>query len=46
MSGNTGTWEEDEADGEKESKSVTVNPDNQSLTMVMIPNSTNSTAIS
>ena len=33
ISGNTGTWEEDEADGEKESKSVTVNPDNQSLTI-------------
>ena len=33
ISGNTGTWEEDEADGEKESKSVIVNPDNQSLTI-------------
>ena len=33
ISGNTGTWEEDEADGEKESKSVTVNSDNQSLTI-------------
>lgn len=33
ISGNTGTWEEDEADSEKESKSVTVNPDNQSLTI-------------
>ena len=33
ISGNTGTWEESEADGEKESKSVTVNPDNQSLTI-------------
>lgn len=33
ISGNTGTWEEDEADGEKESKPVTVNPDNQSLTI-------------
>lgn len=33
ISGNTGTWEEDEAEGEKESKSVTVNPDNQSLTI-------------
>lgn len=33
ISGNTGTWEEDEADGEKESKSVTVNPDNQSITI-------------
>ena len=32
-SGNTGTWKEDEADSEKESKSVTVNPDNQSLTI-------------
>lgn len=31
ISGNTGTWEEDEADGEKESKPVTVNSDNQSL---------------
>lgn len=28
ISGNTGTWEESESDGEKESKSVTVNPDN------------------
>jgi len=33
ISGNTGTWEEDEADGEKESKPVTVNSDNQSLTI-------------
>lgn len=33
ISGNTGTWGEDEAEGEKESKSVTVNPDNQSLTI-------------
>lgn len=33
ISGNTGTWEEGEADGEKESNSVTVNPDNQSLTI-------------
>lgn len=33
ISGNTGTWEEDEADGEKDSKSVTVNPTNQSLTI-------------
>lgn len=33
ISGNTGTWEEDEAEGEKENKSVTVNPDNQSLTI-------------
>lgn len=33
ISGNTGTWEEDEADGEKDSKSVTVNPANQSLTI-------------
>ncbi len=33
ISGNTGTWEEEEADGEKESRSVTVNPDNQSLTI-------------
>lgn len=33
ISGNTGTWEESETDGEKESKSVTVNPDNQSLTI-------------
>lgn len=31
ISGNTGTW--DEADGEKESKPVTVNSDNQSLTI-------------
>ncbi|MDU2328132.1 MAG: SP_0198 family lipoprotein, partial [Streptococcus salivarius] len=33
ISRNTGTWEEDEADGEKESKPVTVNSDNQSLTI-------------
>ena len=33
ISGNTGTWEEVDADGEKESNSVTVNPDNQSLTV-------------
>ena len=33
ISGNTGTWEENEADGEKESKPVTVNSDNQSLTI-------------
>ena len=33
ISGNTGTWEEDEADGEKESKPVTVNSDNQSMTI-------------
>ena len=29
----SGNWEEDEADGEKDSKSVTVNPANQSLTI-------------
>ena len=33
ISGNTGTWEENEADGEKEIKPVTVNSDNQSLTI-------------
>ena len=33
ISGNTGTWEEVDADGEKESNSVTVDPDNQSLTV-------------
>lgn len=33
ISGNTGTWEEDESDSEKDSKSVTVNPANQSLTI-------------
>ena len=33
LSGTTGTWEEVERDGEKESKPVTVNSDNQSLTI-------------
>ena len=33
ISGNTGTWEEDEADGEKESKPVTIHADNHTLTV-------------
>ena len=33
LSGTTGTWEEVESDGEKESKPLTVNADNHTLTV-------------